>query len=66
MYGCLFLSTEHFWSPIPLNVPFFAGFGSQHIVDVSLPPSVNAVTSVSTLYEMAVAGESVPSACLLF
>lgn len=42
----------------------FAGFGSQHIFDASLPPSLNAITSASTLNEMAVAGESFPLACL--
>ncbi|XP_057180735.1 cilia- and flagella-associated protein 54-like [Triplophysa rosa] len=43
---------------ISAGITLLTGFGSQHIFDVSLPSSLNAVTSAATLNEMAVAGDS--------
>lgn len=43
---------------LTLNFSFFVGFGdSEHTFDESMPASVKAVTSVSSLFEEAVTGE---------
>lgn len=52
---------------LEFNCPFFAGFGdSDHTSVESLPPSINAVTSTSSLFDTAVAGESLHLTCHLF
>ncbi len=53
--------------PLGLNILSFAGFGdSDHSFNESLPPSVNAVTPTSSLFDTAVAGECLHLTCHFF